>query len=285
MSSPSTNKGILLWSGFLSVSFVVYYFISSGDYSFLLTFASFMRCFGFMLLTTKIWSAASMKGISVKTLELYLLVFLFRLLSIMRFQGYLPYDQTGDWFYHLVELLSFGFIALCLFGAFTTMKFSYDQKYDTFGNLHIPAEYGGLYLLVPTLVLAAVVHPSLNSDWFSDVCWTTSMYLESVAMFPQLFMFQKLSAEARGSWSVEDLLGHFVFALGFSRMFEFLFWGSSYRELLHYETETHLAGYFVLIAQLMHLVIMADFFYYYIKAMVRGTSIELPIAQSYSGLV
>ena len=149
--SSLQNKGAILWSGFLAISFIVYFLVSSGDYSFLLvrlfksnqnikhtqcciccllfcfvheqTFASFMRCFGFMLLSIKvdiyimlfksssescfdiyilkIWSTSSVKGLSIKTLELYMLVFLFRLLSIMRFQGYLPYDQTGDWFYHL----------------------------------------------------------------------------------------------------------------------------------------------------------------------------------------
>lgn len=100
---------------------------SSGDFSFLLvsesnlmaairnfliflsialipqTYASFMRCFGFGLLNYKMWSSKTAKGVSLKTLELYALTFSVRLLSIMRHQGYLPFDKSGDWFYHTVS--------------------------------------------------------------------------------------------------------------------------------------------------------------------------------------
>ena len=64
-----------------------------------------MRCFGFGLLNFKMWTSKSAKGVSLKTLELYALTFLVRLLSIMRHQGYLPYDKSGDWFYHVVSKL------------------------------------------------------------------------------------------------------------------------------------------------------------------------------------
>ena len=62
-----------------------------------------MRCFGFGLLNFKMWSSWSSKGISIKTLQLYMLTFSVRLFSIMRHQGYLPFDKTGDWFYHMVN--------------------------------------------------------------------------------------------------------------------------------------------------------------------------------------
>ena len=44
---------------------------------------------------------------------------------------------------------------------------------------------------------------------FSDVCWTVSMYLESVALFPQLYMFQKQATDEGGI--VEVIL--FIFLL------------------------------------------------------------------------
>ena len=42
------------------------------------------------------WNSKTASGISVKTLELYAIVFGCRLLSIMRHQGYLPYDKSGN---------------------------------------------------------------------------------------------------------------------------------------------------------------------------------------------
>lgn len=58
------------------------------------TYASFMRCFGFILLNYKIWTVQSVKGVSVKTVQLYAVVFVTRLMSILRHSGYLPYGAA-----------------------------------------------------------------------------------------------------------------------------------------------------------------------------------------------
>ena len=118
-----------------------------------------MRCFGFGLLNFKMWTSKTAKGVSVKSLELYACVFFFRLLSIMRHQGYLPFDKTGDWFYHLVETLSLLSVALAIFGMFGPLKPSYDEKYDKFGNFQIPSEFGAGYLIGPCILLAVIFHP------------------------------------------------------------------------------------------------------------------------------
>lgn len=57
------------------------------------TYGAFARTFGFGLLAFKIWTARSATGVSFKTLQLYALVFFFRLTSIIPFSGYLPYDK------------------------------------------------------------------------------------------------------------------------------------------------------------------------------------------------
>ena len=172
------TKTIGIWAGFITSSLVVYFLFSSGDFSFLLTYAAFMRCFGFGLLNFKMWIYRSAKGVSLKTLELYALTFLVRLLSIMRHQGYLPYDKTGDWFYHVIEILSLLFAALAIYGMLGPLISTYEERYDKFGALHIPNEMGAAYCVLPCLVLAILFHPTLNKEWLSDTCWTYSMYLE-----------------------------------------------------------------------------------------------------------
>ncbi len=118
-----------------------------------------MRCFGFGLLNYKLWTANSVKGISAKSMELYAIVFLTRLLSIMRHQGYLPFDKSGDWFYHTVEIISFCCIIAVLYAIFGPMKPTYDEKFDRFGNLHVPNELGVLYLVGPVILAALFIHP------------------------------------------------------------------------------------------------------------------------------
>jgi len=274
------THNIRLWAGFLSLSLIVYYTLSSGDFSFLLTYASFMRCFGLGLLNYKMWSVNSATGISVKTLELYGCVFFFRLLSILRHQGYLPFDKTGDWFYHFVEIMSFLAVGMAIYGIFGPLISTYADKHDRFGNMYIPSELGALYLLIPCIIMAVIFHPSLNREFFSDTCWTMSMFLESVAMLPQIYMFERQAADEGGT--VETLLGHTVFALGSARIFELIFWLGSFKELSDH-SGSRIPGYLVLLSQVGHLILLGDFFYYYFKSISRGLPMELPT--TYSGLV
>ncbi len=103
------------------------------------------------------------------------------------------------------------------------------------------------------------------------------MYLEAMAMLPQIYMFQKQAAETKGA--VDELIGHTVFALGFSRIFELIFWLSSFKELSDH-AGSRFPGYIVLLSQFAHLVIMADFFYYYFKSLSVGAPMELPTTYS-----
>lgn len=81
---------------------------------------------------------------------------------------------------------------------------------------------------------------------------------------------------------VEPLIGHTIFALGFSRIFELIFWLGSFRELADH-AGSRLPGYVVLISQLAHLIVMGDFFYYYFQSISQGLPMELPI--QYASLV
>ena len=50
--------------------------------------------FGIGVLNYKIWTENTVKGVSIKTFSLYAAVFFFRLCSILRHQGYLPFDKV-----------------------------------------------------------------------------------------------------------------------------------------------------------------------------------------------
>jgi hypothetical protein len=240
-----------------------------------------MRCFGLCLLNYKIWSTNSVKGISVKSFEAYAIVFSMRLLSIFRHQGYLPFDKSGDWFYHFVELMSLAATLLIIYAAFKPLLPTYDAKNDKFGHHIVDNQYGVVYIVVPAVFLAIFFHPNLNREFLADTAWTTSMYLEAVAMVPQLYMFQKSSGDDGGV--IETLTGHMVFALSFARVFELLFWLGSHHELVD-SSGWRLSGYLVLLSQLGHLAIMGDFFYYYFISLSKGSPMVLPTANYANGV-
>eukprot|EP00920_Eleutheroschizon_duboscqi_P031345 GHVT01075737.1.p1 GENE.GHVT01075737.1~~GHVT01075737.1.p1 ORF type:complete len:204 (-),score=26.29 GHVT01075737.1:352-963(-) len=170
------------WVGFLVMVFIVYHLFSDGDFSFLLTLSSLIGMFSFAMVAFKIESGASCAGVSLKMIECYVLLILARLCSIIPYEGYLPYDRSGDWLYQAVEALS-----LCLAGTVVYLCRSrhantYDGTKDTFNHL---------ILVGLALVVAVLFHPSLNAFMPADVAWTFALYLEAVAALPQLFMFQK----------------------------------------------------------------------------------------------
>lgn len=264
------NKNVYLWAGFFTASLMIYFFLSGGDFSFLMTYGAMSRMFGFGILNVKTWKSKRASGVSIKTLQLYCLVFFFRLTSIMRHEGYLPYDKSGDWLYHTIEFSALLFTAGALYGCMKPFKNTYQADLDKFGEFKVPPGMGAVYLAAPVLLVAIFIHPNLNADFLSDTAWTYAMYLESTALIPQLYMFQK-----QASGVVELLTAHFVAALGFGRLMEFFFWIYSYHELAN-SSGSRLPGYLALFSQFVQLVLMVDFFWYYYMAVKNATPLVLP---------
>ena len=220
-------------------------------------------------------------GLSGKTVQIYLIVFVARLCSILKYEGYLPYDKSGDWLYQAVEVAAAAMAALALYLVFVQYRGTYEAEPDAFGAVGgVPSAAGIVVAIVPCMLLAAIFHPSLNGVWLTDVLWTFACYLETLALFPQLMVFSsKSGVKGKGTVAVEAHISHFVFAIAAGRMMHFVFWLSSFRELNDKYHETHVGrniGWMILIAQVAHLVMLADYFYYYITAAMKGTQMVLP---------
>lgn len=105
------------------------------------------------------------------------------------------------------------------------------------------------------LILPSVSH----SPGSPQILWTFSIYLESVAILPQLFMVSK-TGEA------ETITSHYLFALGVYRTLYLFNWIWRY----------HFEGFFDLIAivaGLVQTVLYCDFFYLYIT---KGSCTGVP---------
>lgn len=211
----SQTEAFKIWAGFAVIAFVVFMLVSSGDFSFLLTLSSLLSMFSFLMVALKMEIGRSCKGVSLKMMESYLVIFFCRLCAIIPFEGYLPFDKSGDWFYQTCEALGF-----CLAGTivyFCRIKYAatYDPATDTFQHL---------YLGVGALGLSLIFHPNLNGFLPSDIGWAFALYLESVAVLCQLFMFMK---EGRA----QEHTSHFLAAQALAKLMSFIFWASSFSSL------------------------------------------------------
>jgi len=268
------NFTVLAWGIFLTVSLLCFYLFSDGDFSFIMTYASMVRFFAFAVLVFKMLWGKSSQGVSLKTLELYFLMYVSRLMSIVRHEGYLPFDRSGDWFYHAVEFMAMVLVGVAGFLILGPFNARYEKAFDCFGNLHVPPAFGIVYLVGPCFLLALVFHPNLNNELFSDVCWTFGMYLETVAIMPQLYMFQKQVSRV-----VEVLISHSVFALGFARVLDLVFWISTHNELAG-KHERNFSGWLIVGTQIVNVALMGDFFYYYFLSLNSTIGMQLPMTHS-----
>merc|ERR1719453_1929737 len=103
--------------------------------------------FSFLLVLIKIETANSVQGVSLKMMECYLAIQLGRLCAIVPFEGYLPFDKSGDWLYQVIEALTF-----CLVGSIVYMcRFRFASTFDpTMDTLN------HLWLIGPSAAMALV---------------------------------------------------------------------------------------------------------------------------------
>ena len=113
--------------------------------------------------------------------------------------------------------------------------------------------------------MAVLVHPDLNDRPLFDTLWTASLYIDSVAMLPQLWMIVRAGG-------AQVLTSHYVAAMALSRTLNFVFWYNGYPELAVLEDEdsgvgtgSNLAGYAVVFAHVVQLALMADFLWRYMR--------------------
>ena len=261
------------WMALVTCSLCAYHLGSDGDFSFLMTLSSICSAFGMVMLCMQFLNAKSVAGISLKTLQLHSLAFFCRFVSTLFHEGYLPLDKSGDFIYRGAELVSVAACAFALYMAYRCYCYTYEAGEDNFGDFGPTcgdrAKYGAVWIVAPALVLSFLIHPSLNNVAWSDVAWTFALYVDVLAVAPQLFMFHKTGG------TVASYTSHYVFSLGFGRVAQLLFWSFSYHEL---SSSAHggFAGVFVMLSQTVGAFLMADFFYYYAKCQNKGSPMTLP---------
>jgi len=246
---------------FLTAFIFVFTHIEVLDFSSVLTLGGGMQCLGFTLLNLLVRNRESVSGVSGKSLQLYVLVFLFRLTSTLNKNGYIPMDKTGDWLFQLADISSLLIVLQLLRRVYRTNNESYNESQDT-----LP-----IGPLIPfAFVFSAFTYGDLNDSMFYDSVWMIGCTLDTVAMLPQLFLLSRLGGK------VECLTSHYVACIFLSRAFTFSFWFYGYPEVTPLGGGFNHCGYAILFLHLAQLVMSGDFMYYYIKSVRTGQALFLP---------
>jgi len=203
------------------------------------------------ILLLKMFANKSCRGVSLKTQALYLLVFLTRYIDL--FYSYISLYNTCM----KLIFISSAAAVVCIMKFKSPYCDTYDKKYDSFFLA---------YILVPCVILALAVN-----EYFSptEILWTFSIYLETVAIIPQLIVVHQCAKETGGF--VEILTSHYVFALGGYRALYCFNW------VYRFFTEVGYRDWIVWVSGVIQTAIYCDFFYYYVIAQASGKTMSLPI--------
>uniref|UniRef100_A0A914I3K8 ER lumen protein-retaining receptor n=1 Tax=Globodera rostochiensis TaxID=31243 RepID=A0A914I3K8_GLORO len=195
------------------------------------------------ILLWKIWKTRSVAGISGRSQVLFLLVFICRYLDLVT--NYVsPYNSV-------MKIFFIGSSVATVYFIYIKFKATYDRNHDT---LRIE------FLVLPCICLGLLINHEFS---VFEVLWTFSIYMESVAIMPQLFMLSKTG-------SAETITAHYLFALGSYRALYILNW------VYRYYMEDFM-DIIAVVAGIVQTVLYADFFYLYVtKVVQQKRNIQLP---------
>lgn len=213
--------------------------------------------FSIIVLLLRLRVAKNAQGISVRTHELFLVVFVTRYLDLFT-TFYSIYNSV-------MKVLYIGTTALIIFA----IRFqepicsTYDKAQDTF--LHWK------FAVAPCLVVACITYflgRGFEDFDIMELLWTFSIYLEAIAILPQLITLQRYR-------EVENLTGNYIFFMGAYRALYILNW--IYRS---YNEPFYRHHYVVYFCGVLQTLLYADFFYYYLKSKAKGGKFTLPTAHT-----
>ena len=207
--------------------------------------ADLLHLLSILVLLLKIHATKSCAGISLKTQELYLAVFVTRYLDL-----FWNFHSLYNSVFKVVYIATSSMI-IWYMKRHRGVKQTYDKDHDTFRYL---------FLSVPCAVLALIVNGRFS---LFEILWTFSIYLEAVAILPQLVLLQRTK-------NVDNLTGNYVFLLGLYRAFYILNW------IYRYATEPHYSAWIVWLSGLVQTGLYLDFFYYYLQAWKQSKKLQLP---------
>jgi len=255
-SSSSHYKVALVYVVFVAAAVLVYHWIAEGEFSAVLTLSAVFQCLAFCLLVVQALSSGTVHGISAKSLQLDALALVCRLSSTTWLNGYLPFDQTGDYLYQCFDALSLAVVVWLLYRVLIVQR----ETYEVDGDTLVPAPFA-----IASLVLAGLLHGDLNDRPIFDTLWMCGLFVSAVAVLPQLWMM------TRSQQAIPVLTSHFVAVMALSRILSGTYMWHAHAEITcePWIGEFNHAGWAILAAHAVHLILLGDFGYFYVKNLAK----------------
>lgn len=264
-STPQSH--LLIAYGFFILSAgAVWHLVADGAFSSILTLSVMIQCLGVVLLALQVISTGSAAGISAKALALDAIALCCRLSSTLWLNGYLPVDASGDYVFQVIDICSLLILAWLLHEVLVVRKHTYQGEDDSLTILP---------MVIGSLVLASLLHGNMNNRPVFDILWMAGLFASTVAVLPQLWLITRTGGR------VEALTSHHIAAMAVSRSLSGIFMWHARDDItcIPWIGSLNHASWAILGAHLLHMLLLGDFAYYYIKAVLkRGLNCRIEIA-------
>lgn len=201
------------------------------------------------ILLAKMKSSNSCAGISFKSQTLYFVVYATRYLDLF-------WTFTNSAYNTTFKIIFIGSSAYTIYLMLNDYRPTHDLSLDTFKVEYLLGASGVLAVLFPY-------------KWTPyEILWAFSIWLESVAILPQLFLLQR-TGEA------ETITTHYLFALGAYRAFYIPNW--IYRYVFDQHWAEHRGDPIAVVAGIIQTVLYSDFFWIYYTKVWKGKKFALPV--------
>lgn len=258
------KQEIVMYGGFLCIALVAGTCLTQFAFSALLSLSSGIQCLGFSLLMLQAYNGRDVSNVSLNSLLLYVVALFFRLFATLQYGGYQPLDVSGtNGLYHTVEIMEMVLAAGAFFMVQKMQKMAWGSADE--GPTSV------VVLVAICAVLSPLTHAHLNANRVGDITWIMGLYVETVAMMPQLYLLQKMGGE------VESLHGHYIASTFASRLATIWFWLDCYVELKDPDSDYNLPGSMVMGAQALQVLVFADFMYLYFKSVRSNQKLIIEI--------
>jgi len=271
-SSSKTNEMpssqvLAAYGLFIFSAGTIWHLVADGAFSSILTLSVMLQCLAVLLLVLQVLSTGSAAGISARALLLDGIALCCRLSSTLWLNGYLPVDASGDYCFQAIDVCSLFMIVWLLQHVFTEKRHTYQAEED---NLPILPMTLGAFLLAMTL------HGNMNSRPIFDTLWMASLFVSTIAVLPQLWLISRTGGR------IEALTSHHIAAMAASRILSGIFMWHARNDItcVPWISGLNHASWSILGAHLLHMLLLGDFAYYYVKAVLeRGLNCRIEITE------
>jgi len=249
------NHVLFAYGFFILSAGAVWHLVADGAFSSILTMSVMLQCLAVVLLALQVLCTGSAAGISVKALTLDAIGLCCRLSSTVWLNGYLPVDASGDWVYQAFDVCSLCVLVWLLSQVWGSRQQSYQAEADS-----MPV----VPMTIAAFVLAFMLHGNMNGRPLFDSLWMAGLFVSTIAVVPQLWLITRTGGK------VEALTSHHIAAMAASRVLSGIFMWHARGDItcVPWMGGFNHAIWAILGAHLLHMILLGDFAYYYVKAVI-----------------